>query len=86
MKAWLFIFILVVAGILSILRLLCRIKSIKKGKEKKVREEYAAESVALLLFLAMDRNTLRILVLGLSGRYLSHPQGRIRSDSNCGYY
>lgn len=54
MKAWLFIFILVVAGILSILRLLCRIKSIKKGKEKKVREEYAAESVALLLFLAMD--------------------------------
>ena len=33
-----------------------------------------------------DRSTLRVLVLGLSGRYLSHPQGRIRSDSNCGYY
>lgn len=54
MKEWLFIFILVVAGILRILRLLCRIKSIKKRKEKKVREEYATESVALLLFLAMD--------------------------------
>lgn len=54
MKAVVIILILFIIGIVIILRLFYRMKRVKNGKEKKVREDYAAESVTLLIFLAMD--------------------------------
>ncbi len=54
MEAIVIILIPFIIGIFIILRLFYRMKRVKNGKEKKVREEYAAESVTLLIFLAMD--------------------------------
>lgn len=54
MKAAIIFLVLLIIGISIILRLYLRARRVKKGKEKKVREEYAAESVTLLIILATD--------------------------------
>lgn len=54
MKAVVSVLILCIIGICIVLRLYFRMKKVRNGKEKKIREEYAAESVTLLIVLAMD--------------------------------